>query len=285
VDIDNVFAGAGSVEVLELTGLAFLEPGDRVVTSERTFAIYALAAMKAGADLSLVPMTDGGYRYDLSAMAAQINERTKVVFLANPTNPTGTWFTRAEFDAFMDKVPVDVLVLYDSAYEEYATAEDLPDPMRHMRAGRRVLYVRTMSKAYGLAGMRIGYAIGPKDIIFGLMTCRVPFNANLVAQEAAIAAMDDHDFVRRSCEFNKGEIEFLRAGLAGLPVVVPPSQTNFILIDTQKDANWIFVELQKQGIIVRPMAGAGMPHAVRVSPGLRQDNAKFIECFRQLLGR
>ena len=283
VGIDNVFAAAGSVEVLELAGIAFLNPGDGVVTSQRTFAIYALAAMKAGADLKMAPMTDGGFRYDLPAIAGLINEKTKLVFLANPTNPTGTWFTGKEFDAFMDRVPPDVLVVYDSAYEEYATVGDLPDPMRHFRAGRRLLYVRTLSKAYGLAGMRIGYGIGPADIIAGLMTCRFPFNANLVAQQGAMAAIDDHEFVQKSREFNAGEIAFLRASLQDLEVVIPPSQTNFILIDTKKDANWLFVELQKKGIIVRPMAGAGMPGAIRVSPGLREDNERFVKYLRELL--
>lgn len=283
VGIGNVFAAAGSVEVLELAAIAFLNPGDGVVTSQRTFAIYALAAMKAGADLKLAPMTDGGYRYDLPAIASLVGERTKLVFLANPTNPTGTWFTSKEFDAFMDGVPRDVLVVYDSAYEEYATVDDMPDPMKHFRGGRRLLYVRTLSKAYGLAGMRIGYAIGPEDIVHGLMTCRVPFNANLVAQQGAMAAIDDVEFVRRSREFNTAEIAFLRASLEDLDVVIPPSQTNFILIDTKKDATALFVELQKQGIIVRPMAGAGMPGAIRVSPGLREDNEKFVKCLRELL--
>ncbi|MBI5535355.1 MAG: histidinol-phosphate transaminase [Deltaproteobacteria bacterium] len=283
VGIENVFAAAGSVEVLELAAIAFLNPGDRVVTSQRTFAIYALAAMKAGADLQMAPMIDGGFRYDLPALAALINDKTKIVFLANPTNPTGTWFTKGEFDAFMDRVPADVLVVYDSAYEEYATVDDLPDPMRHFRAGRRLLYVRTLSKAYGLAGMRIGYAIGPADMVHGLMTCRVPFNASLVAQVGAMAAMDDLEFVHKSRDFNAGEIQFLRDGLKDLPVVVPPSQTNFVLIDTKKDANWLFVELQKKGIIVRPMAAAGMPGAIRVSPGLREDNERFVKHLRELL--
>ena len=283
VDLENVFIAAGSVEVLELAALAFLNPGERVVTSQRTFAIYALAALKADAELKLAPMTDGGYRYDLDAIAALVNQNTKIVFLANPTNPTGTWFTRQEFDAFLGKVPADVLVLYDSAYEEYATSSDLPDPMRHFREGRRLLYVRTLSKAYGLAGMRIGYAIGPTDIIQGLMTCRVPFNANLLAQEAALAAMDDTEFLHRSREFNAAELAYLRSSLQDLPVVIPPSQTNFILIDTRKDADWLFVELQKRGVIVRPMAAGGMPGAIRVSPGLHEDNERFVRHLRELL--
>ena len=220
---------------------------------------------------------------NLRGIADRIDERVKIVFLANPTNPTGTWFTRDEFDAFMDRVPQDVLVVYDSAYEEYTTVDDMPDPMRHFRAGRRMLYIRTFSKAYGLAGMRIGYAIGPADVVQGLMTCRFPFNANLVAQAGAMAALDDVDFVRRSGEFNQAELAYLRVGLQGLPVTIPPSQANFLLIDTRKSCNWLFVELQKRGVIVRPMGGYGMPGAIRVSPGLHEDNERFLANLRELL--
>jgi len=283
LELDNVFAAAGSVEVLELCGQAFLDPGDRVITSERTFAIYHLVGAKANADVRLAPMIDAGFRYDLPAIVKLIDNKTKIIFLANPTNPTGTWFTKSEFDWFMERVPRDVLVVYDSAYEEYTTVSDMPRPMEHLRAGRRLLYVRTLSKAFGLAGARIGYALGPKDIVHGLMTCRTAFNTSLIAQEAAMAAIDDPEFVEKSREFNRVELEFLRKGLESLPVTIPPSQTNFLLIDTQKDAGWLFLELQKKGVIVRPMAGYAMPKAIRVSPGLREDNERFLAAMAELL--
>ncbi len=279
VGLPNVFAASGSVEIIELCAIAFLNPGDVVVSSEKTFAIYSLSTAKAGAVLRAAAMRDGGYRYDLEAMASLIDERTKIVFLANPTNPTGTWFTRSEFDRFMEKVPDDVLVAYDSAYEEYITESDLPDPMEHYRRGRRILLLRTFSKAVGLAGIRIGFGVGPEDIIHGLMTCRFPFNANLVAQAGGIAALDDHEFIRKSKEHNTRELAFLRQGLADLPVTVPPSQTNFVFIDTRKSAVWLFEELQKVGVIVRPITKTG----IRVSTGLREDNEKFLEHFRRLV--
>jgi len=283
VGMENVFAASGSVEVIELAAVAFLNPGDPVATSERTFAIYALAAKKAGAELRLSRMTDGRYRYDLRALASLVDERVKIVFLANPTNPTGTWFDRREFDAFMERVPPDVLVVYDSAYEEFADQDDMPDPLAHMRAGRRILYLRTFSKACGLAGIRIAYAVGPADVIAGLMTCRFPFNTNLVAQRAAVAAMDDEEFVHRSRDFARAELEFLRRGLAHLPVTVPPTRANFLLVDTNRDAEWLFVELQKRGVIVRPMGGYDLPRALRVSPGLRADNEAFLHHLGELL--
>jgi histidinol-phosphate aminotransferase len=279
VDFDQVFAASGSVEAIELCGVAFLNPGDVVVSSEKSFAIYSLTAAKAGAVMRLAPMIDGGFRYDLRAMVRLIDPATKIVFLANPTNPTGTWFTGEEFDAFMDRVPEDVLVVYDAAYDEYITETGLPDPMAYFRRGRRILLLRTLSKAYGLAGIRIGYAVGPTDIIHGLMTCRFPFNANLVAQAAGLAALDDVEFVRRTREHNLGELEFLRRGLEGLPVEVPPSQTNFLYIQMTRGSAEVFQELQKIGVIVRPVG----PQAIRVSTGLREDNERFLEHFRRLL--
>lgn len=279
VPMGSVFAASGSVEVLELLAIAFLEPGDAVVSSEKTFAMYALATEKAGAEFRAAPMTDGGYRYDLTAMASLLDPLVKLVYLANPTNPTGTWFTAMEFDRFMARVPEGTLVVYDSAYEEYTSVDDLPDPMQHFRAGRRILLLRTLSKAFGLAGIRIGYAIGPEDIIQGLMMVRTPFNTSLVAQAAAVAALDDTDFLRRSREHNNRELAFLRAGLAELPIRIPPSQTNFIFIDTGKKAGWLFEEMQRVGIIVRPVGA----QAIRVSPGLREDNERFVEHFRRLI--
>jgi len=179
----------------------------------------------------------------------------------------------------VEKVPEDILVVYDSAYEEYATAKDMPNPLEHFRRGRRLLLLRTLSKAYGLAGVRVGYAIGPKDIIHGLMTCRIPFNVNVVALAGAMAALDDAEFLRKSREFNSAELAFLRQGLEGLPVVMPPSQTNFIFIDTGKKAPWLFDQLQRVGIIVRPIGA----RAIRVSPGTREDNERFVEHFRRLI--
>jgi histidinol-phosphate aminotransferase len=279
VELGNLYPASGSVEIIEIAATAFLDPGDSVVSSEKTFAMYSLVTAKAGADFRAAPMCDGGYRYDLEAMARLVDESTKIVYLANPTNPTGTWFDKTEFDRFMARVPEDVLVVYDSAYEEYTTAPDMPDPMAHLRNGRRLLLIRTFSKAYGLAGIRIGYGVGPLDVINGLQTCRIPFNANLVAQAGAVAALDDYEFVRRTKEHTLGELAFLRQGLTGLPVIVPPSQTNFLFIDLRKKASWIFEELQKIGVIVRPVG----PRAIRVSTGLREDNEKFLEHFRRLV--
>jgi len=282
VGMDQVYVASGSVEVIEVIGATFLEPGDEVLTSQSTFAMYALGAKKAGATFIPVPMKDR-YYYDLDAMVAAITPHTKVIFLANPNNPTGTWFDGRQFDAFMDKVPEGVLVIYDSAYCDFFTCPDKPDPMKHLRAGRDIMLLHTFSKTYGLAGLRIGFALGPAMVISHLNLGRVPFNASVLAQVAAIAALDDHDFVTRTLSFTKQELAFIIEGLAGLDVIIPPTQTNFILIDTRKDGQWLFLELQKRGIIVRPMGGYGFPNAVRVNVGLREDNERFVAAMQDLL--
>jgi histidinol-phosphate aminotransferase len=282
VEPSMVFAASGSVEVIELCGVVLLEPQDEVLTSERTFAIYGLAAQKAGARLVLVPTRDG-YAYDLDAMAAAITPATKIIFLANPTNPTGTWFNSDEFDRFMARVPEDILVVYDEAYFHYTTAPDMPDPWKHLRAGRDLLILRTFSKSQGLAGLRVGYAVGPARVIGHVNLGRFPFNINLLAQVAGIAALEDRDHVEASRAFNQRELAFLRASIEDLDVTIPPSQANFILIDTRRDANWLFVELQKRGVIVRPMGGYGMPGAIRVNPGTHEENMLFIKAFRELM--
>ena len=283
VQLENVFTANGSVEILELAAQAFLNPGDSIVTSEHTFAMYELAAKKSGATVRLAPMTGDGYRYNLRAIASLVDETTKIVFLANPTNPTGTWFEASEFEGFLAAIPQDVLIVYDTAYAEYCPYDDMPDALGAMKQGRRLLYVRTLSKAYGLAGLRVGYGIGPSDIIHGLTTCRVPFNVNALAQVAAIAAIDDDEFVAKARAFNDKELAFLRYGLSVLPVTVPPSRANFLLIDTKKNARWLFTELQKRGTIVRPMGGYGYPGAVRVSPWLHEDNESFLRQLVDLL--
>jgi len=283
VPLDMVFAAAGSVEVIELCGTCLLEEQDEVLTSERTFAIYYLAALKAGAKLVTVPCKDG-YAYDLEAMGRAVTPRTKVVFLANPTNPTGTWFSGTEFDRFMEGLREDVLVVYDAAYHPYVTAEDMPDPHAWLARGRDVLILYTFSKAHGLAGLRAGYAIGPAPIVGAINLGRFPFNMSIPAQVGAIAALGDRDHVAASRAFNTRELAWMRAQIEDLPVVIPPSQANFLLIDTQREAAWLFLELQKRGVIVRPMGGYAMPRAIRVSPGLRPENERFVAALRELIG-
>ena len=280
--VEELYIASGSVEIIEVIGNTFLQAGDEVIASAGSFAMYRLAAMKAGATFVETPLKDT-YHVDLDAMAAAITDKTKVIFFANPNNPTGTWATAAQFDAFMDKVPQDVLVVYDAAYFEYITDNDLPDPKKYFNQGRDFMVLHTFSKIYGMAGLRIGYGYGPKHIIAHLNLGRIPFNASVLAQVAAIAALDDDEFVNKTREFTRSELDYITAELADSPVTVVPSQTNFILIDTGKEGAWLFTELQKRGVIVRPMAGYGFPNAVRVNVGLHEDNERFVAAFKELL--
>ncbi len=280
---DMIFAAAGSVEVIELCGTCLMQEGDEILTSERTFAIYYLTTAKAGATLVKVPMRDG-YHYDLDAFLAAVTPRTKIVFLANPTNPTSTRFTAAQFDSFMDALPEDILVVYDAAYHPFASCDDLPDPLKWLERGRDLLVLYTFSKAHGLAGIRAGYAVGPARLVGFINQGRIPFNMNIPAQVAAIAALDDDEHIQRSREYAHRELAWLREQLADLPVFIPPSQTNFLLIETPKDADWLFVELQKRAVIVRPMGGYDMPKAIRVSAGTRPENEAFVAALRELIG-
>lgn len=282
VRLAEVFAAAGSVEVIELIGPCLLEPDDEVITSDRTFAIYYLVPRKAGARLVLAPCKDS-YWYDLEAILARVTPRTKVIYLANPTNPTGTWFGRDAFDRFMERLPEDILVVYDEAYCHYVTTDDYPDADAWFRRGRDILILRTFSKAYGLAGVRIGYAYGPERVIAALNLGRFPFNVSFLGQVAGAAALLDTDHVEKSRRFNRQELDWMRAQLQDLDVVLVPSQTNFVLIDTRLDADWLFVELQKRAVIVRPQKAAGMPGAIRVNPGTHEENERFVQAFRQVL--
>ncbi len=283
LDPSQVFPAAGSVEVLELCGTCFMEPGDEVLTSARSFAIYYLATMKAAARLVVTPCKDE-YHYDLDAMLQRVSERTKIVFLANPTNPTGTWFAAQAFDRFMERLPDNILVVYDEAYHHYVTEPDLPRAQEWIERGRDIILLRTFSKAHGLAGLRVGYAVGPAPIITGLNQGRTNFNINIPAQVAAIAALEDDEFVARSRAFNHQELDYLRRELEVLPVTIPPSQANFLLLDTARPAGELFDELQRKGLIVRPMAAAGMPGAIRVNVGTHEQNMRLVAALKELLG-
>jgi len=282
VEIDELYIASGSVEIIEVIGNAFLEPGDEVIASAGSFAMYRLAAMKAGATFVEIPLKDK-YHVDLEAMAAAITDKTKVIFYPNPNNPTGTWNTADEFDAFMDKVPQDVLMVYDAAYFEYITDSDLPNPKKYFDQGRDFMVLHTFSKIYGMAGLRIGYGYGPKNIIAHLNLGRIPFNANVLAQAAAMGALEDDEFVVKTRDFTRTELDYIIDELKDQPVTLVPSQTNFVLIDTEKEGPWLFAELQKRGIIVRPMVGYGFPNAIRVNVGLHEDNERFVAAFKELL--
>jgi len=277
---DQVILGTGSSEILAMACHALLTPDCEVLTSEGSFVLYYLLAQAKGAKMVRVPMKD--YRFDLAAMAERLSANTRIVFLANPNNPTGTTNTAAEVRLFVERAPATSLLVLDEAYFEYVDDPKYPNAFDYLTEGRPVLILRTFSKAYGLAGLRIGYGISRTDIIQLINKVRPPFNTSNVSQIAAMAAFEDHDHVRRSVRLTTEERQFLYTEFKNRSIPYVPSATNFILIDAGLPAADAFRRILRQGVIVRPMDGAGFPTMVRVTIGTRDENVKFLKALDSL---
>jgi histidinol-phosphate aminotransferase len=274
VRFEEVFAGLGSSEVIDLASRALLRPGLDGITSEGSFTLFAIAIRASGANLIQTPMKD--YTFDLDAIAGAVTPRTRVVYLANPNNPTGTAFGHDDFAAFLKKVPGDVLVVLDEAYHEYAERPDLPRSLELFRQYNNILTLRTFSKVYGLAGLRIGYGIGHPTLVAEMNKLRTPFNVTSVGQAAALAALDDTEHVRRSIETNRAERRRLFLELTKLRLSPVPSETNFLFIPVGLFAKSLCEELLHEGVIVRPLAWMGFPDAIRISVGSPAENTKLL---------
>jgi len=272
---EEVFVGLGSSEIIDLASRVLLRPGLTGITSEGTFALYPIAIRASGGKLAQTPMRN--YTFDLEAMAAAVTPETRIIYIANPNNPTGTAFGAAEFAAFMKKVPGDVLVVLDEAYTEYAERRDLPNAMEIFRKYNNLLTLKTFSKVYGLAGLRIGHGIGHPTLVAEMNKLRTPFNVTSVGQAAALAALDDAEHVRRSVTMNRAERTRLmeELGKSGLRAVA--SETNFLFVPvTGMDAKALCDELLKEGVIVRPMGWMGFPNAIRISVGNEEENSRLL---------
>jgi histidinol-phosphate aminotransferase len=278
--MSQVILGAGSTELIELAAKSCVAPGDEVVISESSFYIYETATLSMGGRLVKVPMRD--LTCDLEAMARAVTPRTKIVYLANPNNPTGTLFRADEFERFLGTVPARTLVVLDEAYCDYVDTPDYSRSLSEVKAGKNVLVLRTFSKVHGLAGLRIGYAVGCEELIEVLNRVRSPFNASSVAQAAALAALDDDEHVARSIESNRREMKFLMRELTALGVGYTPSEANFLLIDTGRDCDDDFMRLLHEGVIVRPMKLYGFPTRLRVTVGTHEDNVTFLEALARV---
>jgi len=281
VDPAQITLGNGSNDILELVARAWLAPGRNALFSQHAFAVYPIATLASGAECRQVPAKD--YGHDLDAMAAAIDSNTRVVFIANPNNPTGTWFNQAALNAFLSKVPSDVLVVLDEAYIEYANDSDLPDGMAYLSRYPNLLVSRTFSKAYGLAALRVGYAVSSKEIAAVLNRVRQPFNVNSLALVAACAALDDQDYLTRSRAANTQGMQQLEAGFKQLGLSWLPSRANFIAVDFKRDAAAIDQALLARGVIVRPIAGYAMPTFLRVSIGTEAENLHFLDALTAVL--
>ncbi|WP_278400184.1 histidinol-phosphate transaminase [Stutzerimonas kunmingensis] len=283
VGINQVTLGNGSNDILELVARAYLAPGLNAVFSEHAFAVYPIATQAVGSEGRAVPARNWGH--DLDAMAAAIDENTRVVFVANPNNPTGTWFDAAALGGFLARVPECVLVVLDEAYIEYAEGQELPDGLAFLADYPNLLVSRTFSKAYGLAALRVGYAISSPVIADVLNRVRQPFNVNSLALAAACAALDDVDYLLASRKANDAGMLQLETGFRQLGLEWIPSRGNFIAVDFARDAAPINQALLREGVIVRPVAGYGMPTFLRISIGTEQENARFLDVLRQVLAQ
>jgi histidinol-phosphate aminotransferase len=277
--------GNGSNDILELAAHAFVEPGQAVMYAQYSFAVYPLATQAVGARAICVPARDFGH--DLPAMRDAITDDTKLIFIANPNNPTGTFVPAAELETFLRAVPPSVLVVLDEAYNEYLAQELQYDSIAWVRRFPNLLVSRTMSKAYGLAGLRIGFAIAQPAITDLMNRVRQPFNVNSLAQAAAIAALNDTAFLLQSAELNASGYRQLTAAFEAMGLTYVPSFGNFVLVKVGSDdaaGNRVNLALLQQGVIVRPVGSYGLPQWLRISIGMPAENAIFIAALKHALG-
>ena len=274
VSDEEIILGNGSNELLDLAAKTFLKDGDEAVMATPSFVVYFMAVQSVGGKSIQVPLKN--YTHDLSAMAASITPATRMVFIANPNNPTGTINKKDEFESLMEKVPDDVLVVMDEAYYEYVSDHDYADSMKYLRSEKNILILRTFSKIYGLAGLRVGYGIAKKEILADMNRLRAPFNTSTIAQKAALAALSDDAHVSRSREVNSAGKEYLYRELGALGISFVPTEANFVYIPVEGSVA-LYERLLKMGVIIRPMG----PGAVRVTIGLPEENRRFIEALKQ----
>ncbi len=280
VDPAQIVLGNGSNDVLELVSLAFLEPGDAAVYAQHAFAVYPLATQARGATGIEVPARDFGH--DLAAMRAAVTPRTRVVFVANPNNPTGTWHPPAKVEAFVASMPADVVIVLDEAYNEYLEPDERAPSIDWLARYPNLVVTRTFSKAYGLAALRVGYGVMAAAVADILNRVRQPFNVNTLAQVAAVAALDDVDYVDESRALNRAGLAQLAAGFDALGLAHLPTQANFVLVDVG-DAARVNRALLRQGVIVRPVGNYGLPTWLRVTVGLAQENARLLAALKGAL--
>ena len=280
VKVENVIAGNGSESIIANIIRTFLCDDDEVLTTDAAFLGFQVLARSRGVKYRTVPYLD--WHYDLPALAEHINPHTKIIYLANPNNPTGTIFSRQQFEAFYRQVPERVLIILDEAYFEYAQDDPrYPDSM-HYRYDN-VITLRTFSKVYGLAGVRIGYGFAHEELIRNLLKVKLPFEPSAPAQAAGIAALADREFLHRSLELNSRSVRYLSSGLEEIGLSVAPSRANFVMavLPGEQEASRVFEELLTQGVVVRPLKATGLPNCLRISTGTDEDNHLCIEAFRR----
>ncbi len=279
--MDSILTGSGSCELIELIGKVLLSQGDEVIFAQPSFIMYRIVATACSAHIVAVPLK--AYAQDLPGMADMIRPRTKLVYIANPNNPTGTLVGQEEIDEFMSRVPDDVVVVMDEAYFEYNVDGTFPDTMKFFRAGRNIVILRTFSKIHGLAGLRIGYGFAPAWLVDAIDRIRRPFHVTSAAQVAALAALSDEQHVKKSQQVNEAGKEYFYKVLPEMGLEYVPTSANFILIDVGHDCVELYDKLLRLGVIVRPMAAWGYKTKLRVTIGTQEENEKFIATLKRAL--
>jgi len=281
VKTDMLTIGNGSNDVLELISRVYLRPGIEAIVSQHSFVVYSLVTKALGADLRVIPAFD--FAQDLNATLATINDKTRMIFIANPNNPTGTWINKADMTAFLKEVRDDIIVVLDEAYFEYVEEPEYPDGIEMQKQFPNVVVTRTFSKAHGLASLRIGYSISHPEIADLLNRVRQPFNVNAMSLAAAVAALDDQEHVRAAVDLNRQGLKTVTDACdkMGLPYI--PSVGNFLAIDFGRDAMPIYDALLHEGVITRPIGVYEMPNHLRVTIGLAAENERFIASLSKVL--
>ena len=282
IDPAMVTVGNGSNDVLELIARVFLGPGLEAIVSEHSFVVYPLVTKSLGAELTVIPAIDFGQ--DLKATRAAVSDRTRIVFIANPNNPTGTWVDKQSLLGFLDTLPEEVLVVLDEAYAEYVAEPDYPNGLELFGDYPNLIVTRTFSKAYGLAGLRMGYSVSHPDIADLMNRVRQPFNVNAMSLAAALVALDDEAYLKESVRVNNEGMKMLIEACDQLGLSYIPSVGNFLTIDFGFDAMPIYDGLLQKGVIVRPISVYGMPNHLRSTVGLPAENQRFIDSLKKLLG-
>jgi histidinol-phosphate aminotransferase len=281
IDPSALVIGNGSNEIIELLVRTFVGQGETVVTAWPSFVVYRLAGQAAGREVLFAPLR--GDRYDLATMASLVDRRTKLVFIANPNNPTGTYVGKKHLSAFLDRIPRSVIVVLDEAYYEYAVAEDYPNGIEAYRGHQRLVVLRTFSKAYGLAGLRVGYGVMDPQLAHYIDCVRQPYNTSAIAQAAAIGALEDRAHLETSVRTVRDGLLELEKGVARLGLKSVASQANFLIVRFEREAAPYVAALKARGILVRDMRGYDMPETIRVTVGTRAMNLRFLSILEELL--
>jgi histidinol-phosphate aminotransferase len=283
VEANCITLGNGSNDVLDMIARVFLAPGYESLFSQHAFAVYPISSQAVGATLKMAPAVD--YGHDLEAMLNMVGDKTRVVWVANPNNPTGTWLNAEELENFVAAIPQNVIVVVDEAYVEYVDEPDYPDASKWLQKYPNLIVTRTFSKAYGLASVRVGYGLSHPDVADLLNRVRQPFNVNSMALAAALAALDDQDFIQQSVETNRKGMAQLVAGCEQMGLEYIPSVGNFITVDVGRPVEEVDQALLREGCIGRPVANYGLPNHLRITVGSEAENQRFLDAMKKVLGK